>query len=183
VVRSGKLPVSRTKGTTPCQDLCCPATRETHRRVLDQKKTAISPCSRVEAVGWIRSSRTLRAWVTTWRVPTLGRTGSYRRIREYHSDTIIVNDLVTSRVRKRTFRFASCSRFDTAVLRVVAGCKFSGELLHSRNESSGTVDRVESPASRPWELCEEFLEVGCWVVDSQDWACIKDPTFGGSRLE
>ena len=147
------------------------------------KKTAISPCSRAEAVGWIRSSRTLRAWVTTWRVPTLGRTGTYRRIREYHSDTIIVNDLVTSRVRKRTFRFASRSRFDTAVLRVVAGCKFSGELLHSRNESSGTVDRVKSPASRPWELCEEFLEVGCWVVDSQDWACIKDPTFGGSRLE
>jgi hypothetical protein len=45
------------------------------------KKTAISPCSRAEAVGWIRSSWTLRAWVTTWRVPTLGRTGSYRRVR------------------------------------------------------------------------------------------------------
>ena len=45
------------------------------------KKTAISPCSRAEAVEWIRSSWTLRAWVTTWRVPTLGRTGSYRRVR------------------------------------------------------------------------------------------------------
>ena len=74
-------------------------------------------------------------------------TGSNRKLSqgtEYHSDTIIVNDLVTSRVRKRTFRFASCSRFDTAVLRVVSGCKFSGELLPApkgRNESPGTVDR------------------------------------------
>ena len=47
---------------------------------------------------------------------------------EYHSDTIIVNDLVTSRVRKRTFRFASCSRFNTAVLQVVSGCKTYGRV-------------------------------------------------------
>ena len=47
---------------------------------------------------------------------------------DYHSDTIIVNDLITSRVRKRTFRFASCSRFDTAVLQVVSGCKTYGRV-------------------------------------------------------
>src|SRR5271157_3379140 len=41
----------------------------------------------------------------------------------------IVNDLVTSRVRKRTFRFATWFRFDTALLRVASGCKFSCDPL------------------------------------------------------
>jgi hypothetical protein len=61
-------------------------------------------------------------------------TGSNRKLSqstEYHSDTIIVNDPVTSCVRKRTFRFASCLRFDTAVLRVVSGCKFSTTYLRT----------------------------------------------------
>src|SRR5271157_487273 len=34
-------------GTTPCQDLRCPVTRETHRRVLDQKKR---PSARVQGL-------------------------------------------------------------------------------------------------------------------------------------
>ncbi len=37
--------------------------------------------------------------------------------KQYHKDTTIVNDVVTSRVRKRTFGRASCFRFDTALLR------------------------------------------------------------------
>jgi hypothetical protein len=107
---------------------------------------------------------------------------------EYHSDTIIVNDLVTSRVRKRTFRFASCSRFDTTVLRVVSGCKTYGRV--PPHIVCGPAPcwivvplRGETAQHRAKPSGEEFLEAGCWVVDSQDWACIKDPTFGGSRLE
>lgn len=60
--------------------------------------------------------------------PYTGSNRKLSRAAEYHSDTIIVNDLVTSRVRKRTFRFASCLRFDPAVLRVVSGCKTYGRV-------------------------------------------------------
>ena len=59
-------------------------------------------------------------------------TGSNRKLSqsmEYHSDTIIVNDPVTSRVRKRTFRFASCLRFNTAYGRVPPGPTRSGEIV------------------------------------------------------
>jgi len=108
-------------------------------------------------------------------------TGSNRKqsqSTEYHSDTIIVNDLVTSRVRKRTFRFASCLRFDTAYGRVpphiVCGPAPCWIVVPLRGE---TAQHRAKPSG------EEFLEAGCWVVDSQDWACIKDPTCGGSRLE
>jgi len=108
-------------------------------------------------------------------------TGSNRKqsqSTEYHSDTIIVNDLVTSRVRKRTFRFASCLRFDAAHGRVpphiVCGPAPCWIVVPLRGE---TAQHRAKPSG------EEFLEAGCWVVDSQDWACIKDPTCGGSRLE
>src|SRR5271167_4555430 len=35
--------------------------------------------------------------------------------------------------------------------------------------------RGETAQDRAKPSGEEFLEAGCWVVDSQDWACIKDP--------
>jgi len=114
-------------------------------------------------------------------------TGSNRKLSqstEYHSDTIIVNDPVTSRVRKRTFRFASCLRFNTAYGRVPPGPTRSGEIVCGPAPCWIVVPLLgETAQHRAKPSGEEFLEAGCWVVDSQDWACIKDPTFGGSRLE
>src|SRR5271166_4370882 len=94
-------------------------------------------------------------------------TGSNRKLSqstEYHSDTIIVNDLVTSRVRKRTFRFASCLRFDTAVLRVVSRCKTYGRGMPRAGLLCPI--RGETAQHRAKPFGEEFLEAGCWVVDS-----------------
>jgi len=75
--------------------------------------------------------------------------------KQYHSDTKIVNDVVTSRVRKRTFGRTSCFRIRYCL----------------------------APAARSSGLCEKFLEAGCWVVDSRNWPCIKESTCGGSRLK
>jgi len=78
-------------------------------------------------------------------------TGSNRKrlqSTKYHNDTMTVNDLVASRVRKRTFRFASCLRFDTAVLRVVSGCKFSGELLQGTKVRARSIGSNRETSAR-----------------------------------
>jgi hypothetical protein len=68
----------------------------------------------------------------------------------------IVNDLVTSRVRKRTFRFATWFRFDTALLRVASGCKFSCDPLQR------TKVRIRSiGSSRETSACWKWG--ACWV--------------------
>jgi len=82
------------------------------------KKTAISPCSRAEAVGWIRSSWTLRAWVTTWRVPTLGRTGSYRRVR----NTTVTRSLSMIQSPRVFENGHSGSRVAYDLIRLTDGC-------------------------------------------------------------
>jgi hypothetical protein len=42
---------------------------------MQAKKSGLNLGVMVKAAWWIRSGWTLRAWVTTWRVPTLCRTG------------------------------------------------------------------------------------------------------------
>jgi hypothetical protein len=78
------------------------------------------------------------------------------RLGAYHNDMTIVNDLVTSRVRKRTFRFATWFRFDTALLRVASGCKFSCDPLQR------TKVRIRSMgSSRETSACWKWG--ACWV--------------------
>jgi hypothetical protein len=69
-----------------------------------QKKTAVNPSAKVEAVTWMRSRRILQARVTPWRVPTLGETERSGQLiaksssiaefahQAYHNDTGGVND-------------------------------------------------------------------------------------------